>query len=82
MPADCPCPPAPLPLHRLCRSAKKWGDVEFPLPFGRTMTPQVRCRRRRRRRRFCAMCSPPPSAAALHRCLLAATDLPAPACGS
>lgn len=22
------------------RSAKKWGDVEFPLPFGRTMTPQ------------------------------------------
>lgn len=23
------------------RSAKKWGDVEFPLPFGRTMTPQV-----------------------------------------
>jgi ATP citrate (pro-S)-lyase len=26
------CPPHP--------SAKKWGDVEFPLPFGRTMTPQ------------------------------------------
>lgn len=23
------------------RSAKKWGDVEFPLPFGRTLTPQV-----------------------------------------
>ncbi|KAI3438739.1 hypothetical protein D9Q98_001158 [Chlorella vulgaris] len=22
------------------RSAKKWGDVEFPLPFGRTLTPQ------------------------------------------
>lgn len=22
-------------------SAKKWGEVEFPLPFGRTMTPQV-----------------------------------------
>lgn len=22
------------------RSAKKWGDVEFPLPFGRMMTPQ------------------------------------------
>ncbi len=23
----------------LC-SAKKWGEVEFPLPFGRTMSPQ------------------------------------------
>ncbi len=23
-----------------CRSAKKWGDVEFPAPFGRTMTSQ------------------------------------------
>lgn len=22
------------------RSAKKWGDIEFPLPFGRTMTAQ------------------------------------------
>ena len=24
------------------RSAKKWGDVEFPLPFGRTMSSQER----------------------------------------
>ena len=40
--------PAPTPLIFAAstfpcprRSAKKWGDVEFPLPFGRMMTPQV-----------------------------------------
>ena len=32
---------ARLPCTCTC-SAKKWGDVEFPLPFGRIMTPQVR----------------------------------------
>lgn len=41
-PSALPPPTTTYPLlpPPFSRSSKKWGDVEFPLPFGRTMTAQ------------------------------------------